>query len=161
MSETTLQVPKPRLSRGMRILLISSLALNLLVVGGVGGLILKGPPHHPDLVRDLGFGAFTEALSDADRAALRSDFLRRTPDLKAKRAEMRGDLDLVLGALRATPFDPVALDAALARQTTRIQARLAIGQTLMRDRFVAMSPQDRAAFADRLERSLLRHRDDR
>ena len=33
------------------------------MVGGVGGLILKGPPHHPDLVRDLGFGAFTEEMA--------------------------------------------------------------------------------------------------
>ncbi|SEN60384.1 Uncharacterized membrane protein [Gemmobacter aquatilis] len=161
MDDTTFQTPKARFPRGMRILLVASLALNLLVLGGVGGMILKGPPPRHDLVRDLGFGAFTEALSDADRAALRSDFLRRTPDLQAKRAEMRGDLDLVLAALRATPFDPAALDAAMARQSVRIEARIAMGQALMRDRFVAMSPQDRAAFADRLERSLLRHRDDR
>lgn len=149
----------PRAPRGMRLLLAVSLALNLAVAGGVVALAIKGPPppKRGDIVRDLGFGAFNEALDEKDRAALREGFHRKVPDLRKAKAAMRADIDDMLAVLRADPFDPAALDRALAGQRDRVMERVQLGQTLLRERLAAMTAAERAAFADRLEQSLLRH----
>lgn len=144
--------------RWLRVALGLSLALNLAVAGVVGGALLRGGGHgpHPS-VRDLGFGPFAEALSEADRAALRRAFVGRMPDLRATRDEMRADMGAILTALRADPYDPSALLPVLERQRARTGERLELGQALIVDRIAAMTAAERLAFADRLEQSL-RHR---
>ena len=67
----------------------------------------------------------------------------------------------VIAALRAQPFQPEALDSALQRQHATIADQIALGQQILRDRLVAMTDDQRAAFADRLEQSQKRKRDDR
>jgi hypothetical protein len=58
--------------------------------------------------------------------------------------------------LRADPFDAEALRNVVANQGDRMAARLALGQDLILARIAAMTPAERAAFADRLERRLER-----
>lgn len=155
MTETSVPTaPKPATGRGLRIALAVSVALNLAVAGVIAGAFLRGGPHG-DMVRELDFGPFTEALSPRDRSALRRDFFARAPDLRDLRKGMRDDLDGMLTALRATPFDADALRAAMANQGQRTLDRLKMGQDLIFDRIAAMSEQDRASFADRLESRLL------
>jgi len=144
-----------------RIVLVVSLALNLAVVGLIGGAMLRGPHAGGPgggPVRDLGFGLFTEALTPPDKKLLREQFLDRSPGLRLERRAMRDDLDAILAALRADPFDPAALDAVLAAQNARLSARLDLGQTLIRDFLVDLSPEARQAFADRLEARLTRRK---
>ena len=62
---------------------------------------------------------------------------------------------------RLPPPLPEALDSALQRQHTTIADQIALGQQILRDRLVAMTDDQRAAFADRLEHSQKRKRDDR
>lgn len=149
-------VPERRRNR-WRTAFFALLALDLLVVGAMGGMMLKGP-HGPrgDIVRNLGFGPYGEALTPEDHAALRKAFKAHKPDLKASRAQFRADMDEMLAALRAEPFDPARLAAAFAHQRERLAGQMALGQDLLRERLVAMSPAERAAFADRLEKSLTR-----
>jgi uncharacterized membrane protein len=150
---------RPGGGRGLRIALAISLALNLLVVGVAGGALLAGAGHPPrPVVRDLGFGPFGQALSPADRAALRDAFAAEAPDMRGMRREMRSDLARLLAALRADPFDPAALRAALESQGARARERLDLGQRLLADRLVAMSVAERQAFADRLQAALSRGR---
>jgi uncharacterized membrane protein len=145
----------PKSGRKLRIALAVSVALNLLIVGLVAGAMLRGGP--PDrMVRDLDFGPFTEALTSEDRDALRRDFIRQAPDLRDMRRQMRDDFRSVLAALRADPFDVEALRDVVANQGDRMAARLALGQDLILARIAAMTPAERAAFADRLERRLER-----
>ena len=145
----------PKAGRKLRIALAVSVALNLLIVGLVAGAMLRGGP--PDrMVRDLDFGPFTEALTSEDRDALRRDFIRQAPDLRDMRRQMRDDFRSVLAALRADPFDAEALRDVVANQGDRMAARLALGQDLILARIAAMTPAERAAFADRLERRLER-----
>ncbi|MGB8812523.1 MAG: periplasmic heavy metal sensor [Paracoccaceae bacterium] len=147
--------PKQKSTKWLRVALGVSLALNLAVAGIVGGAVLKGGrDHHSSMVRDLGFGPFSEALSREDRAALRGAFFQRVPDMRANRNAMREDFAAVLGALRADPFDPAALTTALERQQGRMADQLAIGQALIADHIAAMTPEARRGFADRLEQSL-------
>ncbi len=148
--------PTPlRTPRWVTVLLVLSLAANLLVAGLVAGAWLRdGPPGAAG--RDPGFGPFAEALSDDDRRALRRAFLSRMPEMRENRMALRTDMQGVLAALRADPFDAAALDIAMDRALARLGDRITFGQSLLVDRITTMSSTERAAFADRLETALAR-----
>lgn len=149
--------PPARAGSGwLRAALIASLAVNLGIIGMVGGAMFRngGPPHGESMVRDVGFGAFTDALSKEDRATLRRAFIADAPEFRDGRRDMRADFKDLLVQLRAEPFDAGQLRAVLDRQSARNAERLALGQTLIFDLLVAMPPASRQAFADRLEQSL-------
>lgn len=150
---TGVEPTKPRSGRGLKIALGLSLALNLAVIGTVAGALLRdgGPGRMP---RELGLGPFTEAFSPKDRQAMRQAFMSHAGEMggmRAMRDEQRADQQALIAALRATPFDPAAFQAAVNAQGKRITDRIALGQTLMAERILAMTPDERAAFADRLE----------
>ena len=164
MSETTettttpVQPPPPPSGsgKGLRIALALSLAFNLLVVGLVVGALLRNGDPRSRIVRDLDFGPFTEALSPRDRDALRREFVARAPEMRDMRREIRGDLEALLAVLRREPFDAQALQSVLDNQQVRMARRIELGRELLLERLAAMSPAERAEFADRLEKRLRR-----
>lgn len=157
MTEGPINATRPAGNRGLRIALAVSVALNLAVLGTFAGAMLgpDGPRSHRNPA-DLGFGFYTEALLPEDRAELRRRFIASRPQIVEQRRAMRLDLDAVLVALRAEPFDPAFLDTALKAQTERLESRLVIGQTLLRDFLVDLPADARRAFADRLEAATTR-----
>lgn len=153
---------KPRIPARFRWLLIGSLTLNLLVVGAVAGMALRfagGDRMPPPTERSLGFGPWSGGLEREDMRALRKGFDASGTDLRAAWREERADRAALFAVLRAEPFDPAELDAVAARMQARTLERLDLGQKLIRDHIVAMSPEARRAFADRLERHQTRGRD--
>lgn len=146
----------PRGGRGIRIALAVSVALNLAVAGAVVGALLHGPPMPLTAVRDLGFGLFASALTEDDRRALREAFIARKPDIREARRAMHEDLAAVAAALRADPFRPEVLRAAMDRGAARTLDLLKVGQSLLFDHVVAMTPDERLAMADRLDEALRR-----
>lgn len=143
----------PKSGRGMKIALILSLTLNLLGLGIVGGaMFAHGGPDGPHGVRDIGFGPYTEALSDDDRRALREAFLKAAPDFRKGREEARADIEALAAAIRAEPYDRAAVEAVMGDQAERIEKRLELGRGLLLDRLDAMGPEARAALADRIEK---------
>lgn len=151
--------PAPPRTRGwIRILLAVSLALNLAVAGlAVGAFVKNGgpPPRHDE--RDMGLGPLGDALSREDRRALRKEFLARFPELKIGRAALQADFAALMAALRADPFDPVALDAAVQVISDRNTERLATIRDIISDYLKSLTPEARVAFADRLEKALSRN----
>ncbi|EEW25663.1 periplasmic heavy metal sensor [Rhodobacter ferrooxidans] len=143
-------------SRWLRIALAVSLAINLGIAGMIGGALLTGHGRPDAMLRDPGFGPFTEALEPDDRAALRRAFFARMPDFRAARRDRRADFAELLEVLRAEPFDAARLATAMERQNQRTAETLALGQQLMADHIAAMTPEARRGFADRLERGLRR-----
>lgn len=142
---------RPR--RLLAVALFVSVALNLLVVGVIAGAFWArgdGPGFRPVLI-DIGLGPYTRALSEADRATLRDAWQRRGPDLQTLRGARGADRAALLEALRAQPFDPAAVEAAFARQLSRQAGQQQLARTLLTERISAMSPAERAAYADRLE----------
>jgi uncharacterized membrane protein len=141
----------------MKVLLAVSLAINLGVLGLVGGAALRGAGDRgrPD-VRDIGFGPFTEALSPQDRQELRGAFLRDGGNPRAMRQMMRSQVGTLLQVLRSEPLQEADLRAVFSQFQQRWQERLDLGQRLLADRIIAMSPDDRARFADRLEEVMAR-----
>jgi uncharacterized membrane protein len=166
MNETNTTMPQaapqaPRTGRGLKIALAVSVALNLGVAGLVTGIVLHGGPGgRGDMVRDLGFGPFEGALSEADRDALRGKVRAQFGDIRAARREMQADAQALLAALTADPFDPAALTEAMAAQAEHLGERLKFGSDLMRDHLLSLSDEDRRAFAGRLEDRMRHGRDE-
>ncbi len=147
MSDTGVQkVP----GKGLRIALAVSVALNLAVAGMAAGSFLhdRGGPAG---VRELGFGPFTEALSREDKVALRRSLVAKLPEMRQARHEVMQDSQDLLTASRAEPFVEANLTAVMEAQRNRMAQRLEVGQGLMRDLLLAMTPEARRAFADRLD----------
>jgi uncharacterized membrane protein len=141
--------------RWMKIALVVSVALNLAVAGLVLGAWLGDGPQR-GMPRDMSFGPFSEALSDADRRALRKDLMGRAGEFRSSRDAARAEFAALVDALRADPFDPAAMTAALTAIETRNAERLDLGRSLIEKRLIEMSPTERQAFADRLEKGLRR-----
>ncbi|WP_116599189.1 periplasmic heavy metal sensor [Primorskyibacter marinus] len=138
----------------LRILLFVSLALNLLVIGIVCGAILLKPEHgRRGGPRDM-VAPYTRALSDADRSALGKRLREGLASRNTERGLLAEDYRAALEILRTEPLDPVALDEVLSRQSERAHQRKLMGQRALSERLVAMSPDERADFADRLEDAL-------
>ena len=142
-------------SRGIKIALAVSVALNLAVVGLAAGAWLKDGPTR-GMPRDLSFGPFSEALSDEDRRALRKALFDRAPAFRETRAAARAEFAALVAALRADPFDASAVQTALAAIETRYTQRLALGRSLIEARILEMSAEERLAFAERLDKGLRR-----
>lgn len=146
-------------SRTVRWALIASLAVNLGVAGmALGAFLHGGPGGRGDMVHDLGFGPYDQALRQQDREALKAAMAAKRGDLQASRAEVAADATAIVASLRAQPFDPAALDAALKGQQDHLAARMKLGSDTLRDYLAALAPQDRLDFADRLEHHLLHGR---
>ncbi|QCO56363.1 periplasmic heavy metal sensor [Pseudorhodobacter turbinis] len=149
--------PKPPFRWG-RLVLFTSLALNLAVAGVIGGAALGGFGHKRAefVARDIGFGIFGEALTKEDRTAIRRSYGKVKKDVLRDRQQMRDDLHAMLAALRADPFELEVLKQALDAGAARIAERQALGQTLLLERISNMSEAERTALADRLEEAVKR-----
>jgi uncharacterized membrane protein len=141
----------------MKIVLALSLAVNFAILGLVGGIALQGfgDRGRPG-VRDVGFGPFSEALTSQDRDALRRAFLGGADNPRAMQRQMRAEMGNLLDVIRTEPLQESALRDAFRRFQERSQERLDLGQRLLADRIIAMSPAERDRFANRLEEIVTR-----
>lgn len=157
MDETGKQPRAP--GRWARILLVASLALNLLIVGAVAGAMLSGgkwragPPGAEAVI-----GPLTRALDAEDRRAIGREIRRAWRDGELLRGRHDEAFEGLIADLTATPFDPAAVEARLAAIRGVIQERLSLGQALLIERLTAMDPAGRAAYADRLREAMRHHR---
>lgn len=141
-----------RPSKLWRAVLVVSLGLNLAVAGMIGGAIVSGRfGDGPPMRVDLGLGPFARALDDADRRAIGRD-LRQMRDLRSD--DLHAPMTEMIAALRADPFDPARLQAAMAAQAARLNAVQGRAQAALLARVDAMQSAQRAALADRLEHEL-------
>ncbi len=152
--------PQPARSNIWRWVLVASLAVNLAVGGLVLGSVLHGGPDGHDKGRDMGFGPFDSALRPQDRDALKDLLRTKAGDLKSIRAETSADLQQILAALRADPFDPTSLDTAFGAQQDHLLSRIRLGNQTMRDFLAGLSAPDRLDFASRLEQRLSHSHDE-
>lgn len=137
-----------RKRKWMPILLAVSLAVNLLVAGVVFGTALRFKGDHRASVPP-GFGsALYRALPKSERHALRGELSSVRGKGSLRRKE---DFGALSQALRAVPFDAMTVQVLLeqqARETSQLQEALYM-QWLAQ--VAAMSDDERASYADRLE----------
>ena len=143
---------RPRTPMWIRILLGVSLALNLLVLGLVGGAMLRfgGPEGMRPPPRTVGAALFRE-LPREDRNAL---LTRSNGTHDDRRARQKADALAVSAAMRATPFDTEALEAILDAQAMHRAGFQKSVQQAWLTRVANMNDAQRFAYADRLEHAL-------
>ncbi len=145
------------MKRGLKLLLVLSLGVNLLVAGIVAGAALRSKSDDTQR-RHFQFagGPLGQALPRDERRALGQQ-LRNHPDMpRDGRALFANGMADVAALVVAEPFDAAALRQALADA----QADLANVQSIATDLLVArigqMSAEDRASFAAALQRRSFR-----
>ncbi|MEP5761654.1 MAG: periplasmic heavy metal sensor [Litoreibacter sp.] len=142
-----------------KLILVLSLALNLVVGGVVIGAWLGGSQGehngHPRWIA----GPYGRALSDEDRREMRERFkLGAGAEMREQRKAMRAAGLEVVQALRAEPFDPSVVEAIMEHQGKLGTAQYAIGSRVLLEQISLMTPELRAAFAARLEQAFERRR---
>ncbi len=153
--------PPPARTRGwVRVLLVVSLGLNLLIIGAVAGLAIKGGPMrhaagkgHP--VADS-VGPLTKALSKEDRWAIGRQIRQATREAGWDRRKHRETLREMTTLLEATPFDEAAFAAQLAEITGWAQTRIETAQVVLVEHLASMTDEERAAYAQRVREVMAR-----
>lgn len=144
-------------SRQLRVALGVSLAVNLLVVGVIGGGIYRhafGNDRSGNHHKRYG-AAYIRALPSEDRKAIR-EVLRQG---RAERASAGGHKQkqlALLAALRADPFDISQVSEILGSQRKDALMAQKHVEQLWLSRIAAMEPDERDLYADRLELELSR-----
>ena len=140
--------------RWVKITLTASLCLNLLVAGafiGANSFDHDGPRRDASSRGSVG-GPLARALPNENRQALRASLLGGGQDLRSQREEMRTLRAQTLIALRVQPFDAEAFEMLLAQQTAIGSTVATVGQAALLEQIVQMSDEERATYADRLEK---------
>lgn len=157
-SESSQKAGKKPMVGWARVLLFVSLAVNLLIAGMVAGAVFRNTGERADgnALRDMGFGFFGAAMTQGDRRAIGREMANRSGELRANRENVRDQMALFLQALRAVPYDSDAVFELSGNLQSKLAERQRIGQIALLDRIAAMSDQQRANYANRLERAMKR-----
>ncbi|MEO8531539.1 MAG: periplasmic heavy metal sensor, partial [Deltaproteobacteria bacterium] len=118
-------------TRGLKIALVVSLAVNVLIIGLIIGAMShrwKEPDMRQDRVlADAGFSPYVAALEPEDRRDLAREIMKRASDFKRNRQEIQAEFAAVLAILRAPEFNAAAFRASLSAQGTKLEERRASG----------------------------------
>lgn len=142
----------------MKILLVTSLALNLLFVGLVVGARFSDGPRERTRDAAMSQGPFGRALSEDARREIGQKIRGSREDRRRVRAEMRGQIERLIDALRAEPYDAAAVEAILSQFRAVTDERRLAGHAAFVDHVTTMSSEDRLMFADRLQKVMKRGR---
>lgn len=159
---TEQETQRPPTALWVKILLAASLALNLLILGIIGGAVLSpdGPRGQrvDAAARDLGATPFVRAIDPSDRRELFQAFRREAEPLQRNREEMGLRFEALLGALKAETFDGSEIAALMALQRTAATERQQIGERILIGYLSGLSRDERVAYAVRLEEVVRRGR---
>jgi len=142
-----------------RSILIVSLVLNLILIGAIAG---AGLSHRsmPDrrAGNDAGLGLLFDALPPRDRRDLRQAMFAEFRERGDARQAVVTDTRALLAALRAETFEREVAVAVLQRQRGRAEAMLQTGTDAYLERLDGMTPRERRAYADAVERVIRERR---
>jgi len=149
---------RTRTSPAIKIALAISLALNLLIVGLVGGAILagQGGQREGPGIRTLGLAPFARALPRDSREDMRRRIEADSLDVRRDRSRIGHGLRGLQRALLTDPFDRDAAAQALAGSRDAAAALQARGHAALVETLADMPATERAAVAERLGRAMRR-----
>lgn len=145
----------------VRVLLVVSLALNLLVIGAVAGFAIKGGPiRHAGMppMAEGGFGLFTRALSKEDRRAIGREIRQKGRENGWDRQAQRQAMRRMLTLLEARPFDAQAFNTEMQTVVESVQGRLSDASGALVARLTQMSDAERASYAASIREMIARKR---
>jgi uncharacterized membrane protein len=127
--------------------LVASLALNLALLGLIGGALLKGPPPP---MPGITLWHYARALPDPYRRDLGRALRETRRDWIGPREALRQQRAALAAALTAEPFEPAQV-AGVLQQERQLTGELAErGTELLLAQIGRMSPEDRAVYAQAL-----------
>jgi len=133
-----------------KILFGISLALNLLIVGAIGGAILrvgKGPmaKHHAS-----GF-LYMRALNFEDKKALKKVIFRNKNSQKIIREKEHSSYISAIKILKKDPFDRKAFEDLLDEQTKHSKSRQSSARVALVTQITGMTKEERLIYSERLK----------
>ena len=133
-----------------KILFGISLALNLLIVGALGGAMLrvgKGP-----VVKHRASGnLYIRALNFEDKKALRKELVKNKDSRKVIRATEHSSYSSAVKILRKYPFDRKAFEDLLDQQTKYSKSRPSWARAVLITQIENMTKEERLIYSKRLE----------
>lgn len=148
--------PERRLKR-LRLALLLSLAVNLLVLGVIGGAMLNMRKSGSERVATIdGPNPFLRAMTRDDARQLRRALNRELGAPRERRAAARANMQALIAELRSDSFTAEGLTARFEALNAGISKQAQAGQKVVLDHLVTLDAEARADFADRLEEALAR-----
>ncbi|KWF71157.1 periplasmic heavy metal sensor [Burkholderia pseudomultivorans] len=138
-------------ARGLKIVLVGSVVLNVFMLGAIGGGAYQWFSTHRDLRAALRFAA--DELPDARRRQFTDALKAARKDGRDFAREGRDGRITVLDLLAAPQLDRPAIDAALERTRAADSALRAQVERSVVDFAATLTPDERAKFVDGLRRS--------
>ena len=144
----------------MKLLLILSLTANLLVIGVIAGYELRGDGQRGGGT-DRAVGWILEMVPEARRGMAEAHFAAVRAEIDTAGGDRAALMDGVLAAIRAEPYDPAAVQAAMAAYGDSRSERWEVLRERMASLLARLSPEERAAFAANFEERMNRWRERR
>ena len=158
MSDTSTTPPTASApSAGRRWLLIGSLALNLLFIGGLGALWFKGPPgpgHWGPSQTAFGIMRFSRDLPPERRVAVRQHLKEARQVLKDLKAELRVARLKAAEVLASPSYTPEQLKAALDAIASGENRMRDVGSVALLKSIGELTPEERQKLAEAWTRRL-------
>lgn len=157
MTEPTSTQPSPQPRRLTRMLLIGSLALNVLIIGVVGGaaVSIRGAGDKGSVSDKFG-SPHIKALTFEDKRevgrAIRSAYRKSNVDHRSDHQHYKEALEI----LRSSPLDEAALRNLVGTLDQAGERRRAMARDVFLTKILSMSDAERTVYADRLEDVLTR-----
>lgn len=157
-AQTNIAPRGPRL--WVRILLAVSLGFNLLIIGAIAGIAIKGGPFVKGgpaaqmAMSDV--GPLTRALTLKDRRAIGRKVRQATQEGGWNRELHRQSLQRMVGLLEATPFDPDAFAQELQVTVNGLESKLSVATQSLVIHLDEMSDDARLAYAERVKSAMAR-----
>ncbi|MEO1919533.1 MAG: periplasmic heavy metal sensor [Paracoccaceae bacterium] len=143
--------PQTSTPRWIKIALILSLAINLGVVGILGGAALRAPEARRNNVEaPEGVAMLARAMPQSHQRELRENLRTQRDELRSDRQELKNLRGRFITSLRAEPFDINAVRDVFASQRTVLDQLTASGHDSVIDQIEKMTPQERALYIRRL-----------
>lgn len=150
--------------RWLRIALIASLAVNLLLLGAIG---TRWIGHERDHRHErgsearrlpIGLNLYARAMDDEARAALEAAVAAQRDTFDTRRAGVRSQMEGLMTAIVADPFDPQQMAAALATQRAAMGDYIGHAHGLLVEQVSEMNADSRQNFAEGLRREIEKRR---
>ena len=138
-----------------RIVLVVSLAVNLLLIGLIGGTYVRGGGAPPRGF-ELQLGPLSEALSRDDRRRIGDQIRKDIGASGLSRRERREAFEALVDAVEAQPFDPERLTTLIAAQQGRTDNVRAAALGAFVNYLTDLSAQERKALAESLRERVQR-----
>lgn len=139
-----------------RVVLITSLALNLAFVGALAGAAWRYGGDRPDRGSSDFSVPYIRALSPADRRAIGKELRGVHEHSKSGKAARGALFKQMSEALRAEPFDLARVEELSLQQRSAVGDRLSAAQGIWLKYVADMNDEERTAYADRLDEAIAR-----